>query len=374
LLLAGWPCTKFLPCDREFLFDLRGTPWPNGCTQTGSVTSGRPCATPQSMTFAELKHFLEARMRQSHVYQPVLIRALVDSGGSATVRQLATIFVQQDESQLLYYERTIKAMPVKVLEKHGVVTRTGELISLSVGRLTLEQRAEIKRLCETKLQEFIARRGIKIWDYRMLDFSAVADELRYRVLKEARGRCALCGASVKDVPLDVDHILPRSRKGATAYENLQALCAKCNRTKRNQDATDFRGYGVDYEPMGVPFFEKPRLLENRLAFAVLDGFPVSPGHTLLVPKRHFADAFEITGDEMQAVWNLARVRTKQLKEEDAGIKGFNFGVNAGEAAGQTVMHCHFHLIPRRPGDTPSPRGGVRGVIPTRMNYGGSRDS
>ena len=65
------------------------------------------------MTFVELKSFLEARMRQSHVYQPVLIRALVDSGGSATVRQLASIFVQQDESQLLYYEKTIKSMPVK---------------------------------------------------------------------------------------------------------------------------------------------------------------------------------------------------------------------------------------------------------------------
>lgn len=320
------------------------------------------------MTFSELKEFLERRMKQSHVYQPVLIRALVDSGGSATVRQLATIFVQQDESQLLHYEKTIRAMPVKVLQKHGVVTKHGDLISLSAARLTLQQRAEIRRLCETKLQEFIAKKGIKIWDYRMLDFSGVADELRYRVLKKARGRCALCGASVKDVPLDIDHILPRSRKGATAYENLQALCANCNRTKGNRDDTDFRGYGEETASQGIPFFQKPRLLENDLAFAILDGFPVSPGHTLLVPKRHFIDAFEITGREMRAVWDLARVRKKELQEDDETIQGFNFGVNAGETAGQTVMHCHFHLIPRRPGDTPDPRGGVRGVIPDRMRY------
>src|SRR5262245_21641444 len=244
------------------------------------------------MTFSDLKDFLETRMRQSHVYQPVLIRALVDSGGSATVRQLASIFVQQDESQLRYYEKTIKTMPVKVLRKHGIVSQQGNPISLAVKRLTLQQRAEIRKLCETKLQEFIAKKGIKIWDYRMLDFSSVTDELRYRVLKEARGRCALCGASVKDVPLDVDHILPRSRKGRTVYENLQALCAKCNRTKGNKDDTDFRSYGREPEPENIPFFARTWLDDNELAFSVLDASPVSEGHTLLVPKRHFVDVFE----------------------------------------------------------------------------------
>jgi len=348
--------------------------------RVGQATASTTVRTPDRherhspTTFAELKAFLQTGMRQRHVYQPVLIRALVESGGSATVRQFAMIFVQQDESQLLYYEKTIKAMPVKVLQKHDVVRKAGDLISLSVGRLSLQERAEIRRLCEVKLQEFIARKGIKIWDYRMLDFSGVADELRYRVLKEAHGRCALCGASVKDVALDADHILPRSRQGRTVYENLQALCAKCNRTKCNRDATDFRGYGQEAEPRGVPFLEKPHLLENDLAFAVLAGLPVAPGHTLLLRKRYFADAFEITGSEMTAVWDLARVRRSQLREEDPTVLGFKFGLNAGEVAGQTAPHCHFHLIPRRSGNTPDPRGGVRVVIPGRMGSRSQPDS
>ncbi|MCX5831618.1 MAG: HIT family protein [Deltaproteobacteria bacterium] len=110
------------------------------------------------------------------------------------------------------------------------------------------------------------------------------------------------------------------------------------------------------------------ILENEYAVAVLDGFPVSDGHTLVIPKRHFADYFDITEKEQQAINNLIRVRRKWLLEEDKTVLGFNVGVNAGAAAGQTVWHCHIHLIPRRHGDTPNPRSGVRRVIPLKANY------
>jgi ATP adenylyltransferase len=323
------------------------------------------------MRFEELLGYLESKMRLQHIYQPLLVEFLVESDGSATIRQIATAFLSRDESQITYYERRLKDKPLEVLSKNGVVTRAGNLLTLNVGKLTLEQKAEIKKVCEEKIQEYVKTRGISIWDYRMLDTEQIPDSLRYRVLKEAKGRCSLCGSTIEEAPLDVDHIIPRSRGGMTVYENLQALCAKCNRSKRDTDETDFRHRNVKSSP-GCLFCErKPdieRILENDHAYAVLDRFPVSKGHTLVIPKRHFSNFFEITKVEYDNVFDLLCIRQKQLLETNPDIQGFNIGVNSGEVAGQTIPHCHVHLIPRRPGDVEDPRGGVRAVIPTGSKY------
>lgn len=110
------------------------------------------------------------------------------------------------------------------------------------------------------------------------------------------------------------------------------------------------------------------VLENELAYALLDKYPVTKGHTLFIPKRHMLTYFDMTYDENAAVFELIKARKTQLEELDPSIKGFNIGVNNGRAAGQTVMHCHVHLIPRRSGDVKKPRGGVRGVLPEKRSY------
>ena len=324
------------------------------------------------MTFTELRNFVVSTMRMSHIYQPLLIKSLIEAGGIATVRQLATSFLSSDESQILYYEKRLKEMPIKVLSKHGIIAREGELVSLNTKKLTLEQKAELKKLCEQKIQEYIVSRGLKIWDYSLLDDTLTDDKLRFRLLREAKGRCALCGTTKDDRPLDVDHIIPRSKGGKTEYENLQVLCSKCNRTKRDTDDTDFRKIIEEDHKEDCIFCKKVNggkaLLENDYAYATLDGYPVSEGHTLIIPKRHFADYFDISHKEHAAVHDIMRIRRKELLRGDSRIEGFNTGANSGEVAGQTIWHCHIHLIPRRKGDTPNPRGGVRGVIPSRMNY------
>ncbi|MBU5638973.1 HIT family protein [Geomonas sp. Red69] len=109
------------------------------------------------------------------------------------------------------------------------------------------------------------------------------------------------------------------------------------------------------------------LLENELAFAFYDGFPVTLGHTLVVPKRHVASFFDISSEEQAALFDLVG-KVRELLLEQHAPDAFNIGINDGVAAGQTVLHLHIHLIPRYAGDTEDPRGGVRWIMPVKAPY------
>ncbi|HZO61231.1 MAG TPA: HIT family protein [Solirubrobacterales bacterium] len=126
------------------------------------------------------------------------------------------------------------------------------------------------------------------------------------------------------------------------------------------------------DPAGCPFCKRIRgrqflLAARRTAVAIPDAHPVTPGHCLVLPKRHEPDFFELTieeqGEILELVWEL-----RELLEAEHDTTSFNVGVNAGVYAGQTVDHAHVHLIPRYEGDVPDPRGGVRWVIPDRAPY------
>jgi diadenosine tetraphosphate (Ap4A) HIT family hydrolase len=109
------------------------------------------------------------------------------------------------------------------------------------------------------------------------------------------------------------------------------------------------------------------LLRNDSAIVIRDAYPVSPGHTLVIPVRHVASFFDTTAGERTAMLNLIEAAKHQLQVE-FDPAGYNIGVNDGAAAGQTVGHLHIHLIPRYPGDQPDSRGGVRWVIPEKADY------
>ena len=119
-----------------------------------------------------------------------------------------------------------------------------------------------------------------------------------------------------------------------------------------------------------PFCVLPRdriVFESELALGFRDGFPVSPGHTLIIPKRHVASFFEATMDEQRALLRILRIARADL-DHLFRPHGYNIGINDGAAAGQTVPHLHIHLIPRYEGDRPDPRGGVRWVLPDKAAY------
>ena len=108
--------------------------------------------------------------------------------------------------------------------------------------------------------------------------------------------------------------------------------------------------------------------ENDLAFASYDTYPVSEFHCLIIPKRHVIDYFELTDEELVACNDLIKVIKEEILIKDKNVKAFNIGTNAGKIAGQSIMHCHIHLIPRREGDVENPQGGVRSVIPQKQHY------
>ena len=107
--------------------------------------------------------------------------------------------------------------------------------------------------------------------------------------------------------------------------------------------------------------------QNTLAYVTPDKYPVTKGHMLIIPKRHVNDYFGLDKSESSAIHELI-LEEKVRLSEDASIEGYNIGVNCGEVAGQTVFHCHIHLIPRRKGDVKNPRGGVRHVISGKGDY------
>ena len=108
--------------------------------------------------------------------------------------------------------------------------------------------------------------------------------------------------------------------------------------------------------------------ENDLAYASYDTYPVSNHHCLIIPKRHLSDYFELTNDELIACNDLIKIIKQEVKSKDKSVVAFNLGTNIGKVSGQSIMHCHIHLIPRREGDVENPQGGVRAVIPKKQHY------
>ena len=109
------------------------------------------------------------------------------------------------------------------------------------------------------------------------------------------------------------------------------------------------------------------IFENDLAVAFFDSYPVSNGHTLIIPKRHCSNYFEMTKEEMAAIFELSR-KVKEYLDKTYHPDGYNIGFNVKEAGGQSVMHTHMHIIPRYKGDTENPRGGIRKIVKQKVAY------
>jgi len=327
-----------------------------------------------SDSFDQLTDFIRNQMRMSHIYQPVMLIELLCREGSASSSQIAKALLSRDGSQVEYYEHITKNMVGKVLTKsRGITSRDKNQYSLiGFDGLTNEEKIQLIELCESSIEEFLEKRKDP-WSHRRKSSGYISGTVRYRVLSRAKFRCELCGISAEHKALEVDHIVPRNKRGSDDESNLQSLCYSCNAMKRDTDDADFRKIRESYEyrKSGCLFCEIPKdrvLAENELAYAILDAFPVTEQHTLVIPKRCVEDFFSLYQPERNAIQQLLDERRQAILDSDTTVTGFNVGNNIGEDGGQTIMHCHTHLIPRRKGDMENPKGGVRGVIPEKQSY------
>lgn len=329
-------------------------------------------------TFEKLKKYITEEMRMSHVYQPVMLLELLSNNGHSSVKQIAEAILRKDPTQIEYFSEIVKNMVGDVLTKKREITeKVGQSYHLKGSTsLTADQIEDLKSLCLFKIDEFEKKRGSTVWSHRRRGHRPISGSIRFEVLKRAAFRCELCGISADDKNLEVDHIHPKSLGGKDDLTNFQALCYSCNAAKSNTDKTDFRDYKLFYNQRNseclfcqIQSDVRDRvILENELAYAIIDGFEVTKGHSLIIPKRHVPDYFSLTQAEINAANDLITKRKDQLTDQDQSIEGFNIGINCGEVAGQTIFHCHIHLIPRRQGDVENPRGGVRHIIPNKGDY------
>ena len=328
-----------------------------------------------SKEYKKLSNFITKQMRMSHIYQPVMLIELLGRKGSASTTEIAKALLGYDISQVEYYEHITKNMVGKVLTKsRGITSKENNQYTLNdFDGLTENEISDLIELCHIKLEEFLDKRGDNVWEHRRKSSGYISGTLRYEILKRAKFRCELCGISAEKKALEVDHIIPRNSGGNDDETNLQALCYSCNAMKRDRDDTDFRQINEPYEYRekncifcAIP--EDRLIAENELAFAIYDAFPVTEYHTLVIPKRHIADYFSLHQPERNAVQRLLEKCKQLILDRDTSVTGFNIGNNIGADAGQTVMHCHTHLIPRRHGDVKEPQGGVRGVIAYKQTY------
>jgi 5-methylcytosine-specific restriction endonuclease McrA len=207
---------------------------------------------------------------------------LLKHKGEASEEQIAKAILDFDPVQKKYYEDKVRNMVGKVLKKNGITDRQKSTHTLlGYEELTSEQVQELIELLDSKLSEEVNARGDEFWKHRATDREEISGSVRYEVLKRAKGRCECCGVSKEDRPLDVDHIIPVSKKGKNDISNYQALCWLCNTNKGNRDKTDFRNLENFYAERtedclfcDVQTIDRKRIIaENSLAYAFVMGFP-----------------------------------------------------------------------------------------------------
>lgn len=179
---------------------------------------------------------------------------------------------------------------------------------------------------------YLEKRGNDIWTHRGIADGYIPGSVRYEVLKRAEYRCELCGAHEDQAALHVDHILPKARGGSDEINNFQALCVTCNTNKRDRDDTDFRDVLASYHDRsaGCIFCEiRPErvVAENELCYVIRDRFPVTPLHTLVIPKRHVADYFDLYQPKLNAIHSMLNEQRADILRQDQTATGFNIGMN-----------------------------------------------
>jgi len=198
-------------------------------------------------------------------------------------------------TQIEYYTERVKRMVGKVLTGNGITRYERGTYDLVGGEeLSDVERDQLLELCRQRLDAFRMQRGEEVFAHRSRHRTPISGSIKYRVLTRAKGRCECCGAHEHQRALEVDHIVPKNQGGSDELSNLQSLCFRCNAAKRWEAGCVF----CALEASGRV------LLENELALCIADAYPVSEGHSLVIPRRHGADGLALHQPEWSAVVEL----------------------------------------------------------------------
>ena len=296
--------------------------------------------------YQRLLAFLDQQMSMSHIYQPVMLKALLAGHGVASRREIAAAFLAEDQSQLEYYDEIVKRYPTQTLKRHGIIDHERGRYQLrdSYHIVDADERTALIAICDAKLAEFVERRQQMVWKHRSQNFDPVPGSIRWRILRRAMGRCEACGISAAERALHVDHIIPRSWGGSNDVSNFQALCSTCNVQKLNSDATDFRAAAeaLTHRSAECPLCDPPAselVAENALAVA--RAVAGQPGHFQIAPRRHSAGYFALFQPELNAIRALELALAERASA--IGLDGRTASVSiAAQGGGEhCIVRCHF---------------------------------
>lgn len=281
-----------------------------------------------------MAHFVKHTMEMTSVYQPIMIRTLVESGGEASDLDIARAFLGEDKKQLEYYARIAKRWPRRVLVKHGVVAyRKGGRGKRGVFALRLEeatdgQRRRIAELCNLRLEEYIDKNVADMPSFNRFGRDPpVPDAVRDAVLARTGCMCAACGTRLDGAATWIDYIIPPGIGGdADDPSNLMALCAVCGLAKRDRNALEFLlvRNRIKFRS-GCYLCEKRESadLRNDLAVAVPAARPAAGHRWIVAPKRHVSRFEEMIPAERHLCMDLIEPTKKRMRGAGCGMRGFS---------------------------------------------------
>lgn len=298
------------------------------------------------MNFESLEGFIRNKMSMTHIYQPVMIKKLLESDGRATTEEIAREFIDWDDSLLDYYKGRVMVWPKKTLKKHNVVDYSKGSFTLLLDEVTPEERSKLIELCELKTCEYVDRYENRIGVKN--NRNPISGSLRYEIVAKSKGICAACGATSQTRPLDVDHIVPVNVGGTNDPSNLQVLCSRCNREKRDRDKTNFVQWHkrLKYRDAKCPLCRTEPTKSNIMALAIRKRTPKSELHSVVFPRRHVGTFFDLIPAEKSHCMELVEEVKEEITGLDSRIAGFSVSFES-RLVPNRHMHCHINVVPHR---------------------------
>lgn len=283
------------------------------------------------MDFKKLMNFIENDMSMSNIYQPVVIKKLLESNNTVSIKDLAKTLINKDNSLLEYYKERLTTWPKTTLLKHKIVKYNkgkNSSFTLLLEEISEKQKNSLIESCDKKILDFIKKHS-NTWGIKTSRKSMSGS--RYSKYAEAKGRCLACGISASETKLQLDHIIPLNKNGPDIPDNLQVLCEKCNKEKRDTDDTDFKDWDEKLEHSDPNCTLCDLISKEPLESNVMAVFTQLKSNSnfdyVIIPKRHIGTFFDLIPAEKHSCLKMLDI-AKSYIEKKQSVKKINVGFDS----------------------------------------------